>query len=62
VLAGFWRGNLKQRKPLGSHRNKWEDNIKMNLKGRGWEGVEWIHLAQSRDKCQVLLNTLISVP
>ena len=55
-------GTSEAKKPLGSHGHRWEDNIKMDLKGRGWEGMEWIHLAQSRDKCQVLVNTLISVP
>jgi len=61
VHTGFWWGNLKQRNH-GSHRHRWEDNIKMDLKGRGWEGMVWIHLAQSMGKCQVLVNTLISVP
>jgi hypothetical protein len=29
---------------------KWEDNIKIDLKGIVWYGVEWIHLAQDRDQ------------
>ena len=55
-------GKPEAKKPLGSHRHRWEDNIKMDLKVRGSEGMEWIHLVQSRDKCQVLVNTLIRVP
>jgi len=30
-------------------RRRWEDNTKMNLREIGWEGVDWIHLAQDRD-------------
>jgi hypothetical protein len=32
--------------PLGRPRHRWE----MNLRERGWEGVDWIHLAQDRDQ------------
>jgi len=31
--------------PLERHRHKWEDNIKMELRGIGWED-DWMHLAQ----------------
>jgi hypothetical protein len=30
---------------LGSPRRRWEDNIRMDLREIGWEGVEWIYLA-----------------
>ena len=30
---------------FGRHGRAWEDNIKEDLKGMGWEGVEWINLA-----------------
>jgi hypothetical protein len=30
------------------HRHKWEDNIIMNLRETGWEGHDWIPLAQDR--------------
>jgi hypothetical protein len=29
---------------------RWEDNIKMDLKDTEWEGVDWMHLAQERDR------------
>jgi hypothetical protein len=32
------------KRPLGRHRRRWEDNIRMYLRERGWEGVDWIHL------------------
>jgi hypothetical protein len=41
---------IKVQKPEGKRllerpRSGWEDNIKIDLKGLMWEGVEWIHLA-----------------
>jgi hypothetical protein len=32
----------------------WEDNIRMDHREIGWEGVDWVHLAQDRDQWQVL--------
>jgi hypothetical protein len=34
---------------LGRPRSKWENNIRMDLMEIGWEGVDWINLAQDRD-------------
>jgi len=36
-------------RPLVSPRHTWEDNIKMDLEGKGWEGKDCIHLAWVRD-------------
>jgi hypothetical protein len=36
--------------PLGRHRRRWEDNIKMNLREIGLGDTDWIHLAQNRDQ------------
>jgi hypothetical protein len=55
-------GKPEEKKSHGSHRHRWEDNIKMDLKEVGWEGMEWIHLAQSRDECHVFVNTVKRVP
>jgi hypothetical protein len=38
----------QSKRPLERHRNRWI-NIKMDLKIIGWQGVEWIHLAQNRE-------------
>jgi hypothetical protein len=42
-------------------RHRWEDIIKMDLREIGWEGVDWIHLAQDRDQWRVLVNTLMKI-
>jgi hypothetical protein len=37
------------------------DNIKMNLTEIGWEGVDWIDLAQDRDQWRALVNTIMNL-
>jgi hypothetical protein len=40
------RWKPEENRPLGRPRRRWEDNIRMFLRERGREGVDWIHLAQ----------------
>jgi hypothetical protein len=37
-------------RPLGRPRCRWVDNIKMDLREIGWDGVDWIDVAQDRDQ------------
>jgi hypothetical protein len=46
LLAGKPEG----RRPLGRPRRRWLDNIKMDIGEIGWGGVDWIGLAQERDR------------
>jgi hypothetical protein len=39
-----------------------EDNIRMDTREVGWEGVEWIHLAQDRDHWRALMNRVMNLP
>lgn len=41
--------------------DRFEDNIKLNLREIGWKGIDWIHLAQDRDQCRALLNMIINL-
>jgi hypothetical protein len=41
-------------------RYRWKD-IRMDLREIGWEDVDWIHLAQGRDQCQVLVNIVMNM-
>jgi hypothetical protein len=43
-------GKPEGKRPIGRPTRKWESNIRMDLKEIGWEGVEWMHLAEGRDK------------
>jgi hypothetical protein len=38
-----------------------EDNIKIDLEEEGWEDLDWIHLAQDRDRRPSLLNTAMNI-
>jgi hypothetical protein len=48
------------RRPLGRPKRRWEDNIKMDLWG-GFGDVDWIHLAQDRDKWRALVNKIMKL-
>jgi hypothetical protein len=39
-------GKPEGRRPLERPRRRWEDNIKMDLREVGWEGMDWLDLAQ----------------
>jgi hypothetical protein len=43
-------GKPEGEKPLGRPRHRWVDNIKMDLRGIRWDGMDWIELAQDRDQ------------
>ena len=55
VLVGKPEGN----RPLGRPRLRWEDNIKMDLQEVGCAGVDWIELAQDRDRWRALVNVRV---
>lgn len=51
-------GKLKVKKrSLGKPRHRRKENIRQDLKGAYWEGVDWIDLAQCRDYCVDVVNT-----
>jgi hypothetical protein len=43
-------GKLERNKPLGRTRDRWEDNIKMDLRETGWGGMDRIDQPQDRDQ------------
>jgi hypothetical protein len=50
----FWSESLKGRDHSGRSRRRWEDNIRMDLRATGWEGVDWKQLAQDRTSGRLL--------
>jgi hypothetical protein len=54
-------GKRKGKRPLGRPRHRWEDNIKMHLQEVGCGGVEWIKLAQDRDRWQALVTAVMNL-
>ena len=53
-------GKPEGKRPLGSRR-KWEDNIKMDLQEVGCRGMDWIELAQDRDRWRALVNAVMNL-
>jgi hypothetical protein len=47
-------GKPEGERPLGRRRRRWVDDIKMDLLEIGWGSVDWIGLAQDRDKWRAL--------
>jgi hypothetical protein len=48
------------KRPLGRPRLKLMDNIKMDLQEVGCGGVDWINMAQDRERCPVLVNAVMN--
>ena len=53
-------GKPEGKRPLGRPRRKWEDNIKMDLQEVVCGDMDWIELAQDRDRLQVLVNVVMN--
>ena len=54
-------GKPGRKRPLGRSGHRWEDNIKMDLQEVGCEGVDWVELAQDRNKWRALVNALTNL-
>jgi hypothetical protein len=61
IHAGYWWGNQKERDPLGRPRRRWVDNIKMDLREIGRDGMDWMDMAHDRDQWRALLNTVLKL-
>jgi hypothetical protein len=55
----LWK--VLRRRPLEISRRRLEDGIRMVLRESGWEGVEWIQLAQDRNRWLALVNTVMNL-
>ena len=49
------------RRTLGRPERRWEDNIKLDIQEVGCEGIDWIELAQDRDRWQALVNAVMNL-
>jgi hypothetical protein len=54
-------GKPERNRPLLRPRRRWVDNIKMDLRETGWDGMDWIDLAQDRDQWRALVNTVMNL-
>jgi hypothetical protein len=54
-------GEPEGKRPLGRLRRRCVDNIKMDHREIGWDGMDWIELAQDRDQWRAFVNTVMNL-
>ena len=54
-------GKPEGKRPLGRTRRRWEDNIKMGLQEVECGGMDWIELAQDRDRWRAFVNGVMNL-
>jgi hypothetical protein len=57
----IFAGRPEGKRTLGRPRRRWVNNIKMDLREIGWDGMNWIDLAQDRDQWRALVNTVMKL-
>jgi hypothetical protein len=54
-------GKPEEKRPLGRPRRRWEDGIRMDLREIGLGGVDWIRLAQGRDRWRAVVSAVMNL-
>jgi len=54
-------GKPEEKRPMGRHRRRWEDNIKMDLQEVGGDCEDWMELAEDRDRWWALVSTVMNL-
>jgi hypothetical protein len=54
-------GKTEGKRPLKRHKHRWDDNIKMGIREIGVGGVDWMHLAQDRNRWWILVNMVMNL-
>jgi hypothetical protein len=54
-------GNPEERRSLERPRRRWLDNIRMDIVEVGWGDVDWIGLAQDRDRWRALVYSVLNL-
>jgi hypothetical protein len=54
-------GKPEGKRPLGRPRRRWLENVKIDLREIGWNGVDWSDMPQDRDQWWALVNTVLNL-
>jgi hypothetical protein len=54
-------GKPEGKRPLGRQKRRWVDNVKMDLREIGCNGVDLIDLAKEREQWRALVNTVMNL-
>jgi hypothetical protein len=54
-------GKPKRKRPVRRSRSRWEDGIRIDLREIGWEGVDWIRLAQDSDLWRAVVSAVMNL-
>jgi hypothetical protein len=60
-VYGFLVGKPEGKRPLGRPRRSWEDSIKMDFQEVGCGDMDWIELAEDRDRWQASVNAAMNL-
>jgi hypothetical protein len=58
---GYWWESQREKRPLGRPRRRWVDNIRKDLGEVGWDDVDWIGLAQDRNRWRAVVNSVLNL-
>jgi hypothetical protein len=61
VPAGFWCRKPEGKSQLGRLRRRCDDNIKVDLQEVEWGGMEWVDLAEDRDRWRAVVNAVMNL-
>jgi hypothetical protein len=60
-VYSVWVGTPEGKRPHGRLRHRWENKIKIDLQEVGGRGMDWIDLAQDRDRSCAILNVVMNL-
>jgi len=63
-MRGIFRGLVwkpEGKRPVGKPSRRWEDNIKTDLQELGCGGMDWVELAQDRDRWRAVVNVVMKL-
>jgi hypothetical protein len=59
--TSFLVGKPEGKRPLGRPRRRWEDGVRLDLREIGLGGVDWIRLAQDRDRWRAVVSAVMNL-